>query len=246
MANWKMHKTNAEADDFLQAFIPLISNITEREIAICPPFTLLNRLAAQTAGNNLQVGAQNMFWAEKGAYTGEISAAMLKEIGCKYVLIGHSERRHVFGETDVEVNRKISAALAAGLIPVCCVGETLEDRQKQLALEVVKQQIEKALAGIDLNNAPLVIAYEPVWAIGTGINAGPDDAQEMIAFIRKQLAQQYDQATAERMAILYGGSVKSKNIADLMNEKDIDGVLVGGASLDAEEFAKIARLGKDV
>lgn len=240
-----MHKTIAEADDFLQAFIPLVSNITEREIVICSPFTILNKLAAKTAGTNLQIGAQNMFWAAKGAYTGEISAAMIKEIGCKYVILGHSERRHIFKETNLDVNRKISAALVADLIPVCCVGETLEDRQNQRALEVVKEQLEKSLTGIDLNNASLIIAYEPVWAIGTGINASQADAQEMIAFIREQLAYQYGHAIADRTSILYGGSVKSNNIAALMTQKDIDGVLVGGASLDADEFARIVRLGEN-
>lgn len=241
--NWKMNKTIQETRDFMREFIPLVKTAENREILLCVPFTVLHAVAESLAENPTKLGAQDVFWEEKGAYTGEISALMLKDSGCSYVIIGHSERRHILGEKDLDINRKIKAALEASLTPLCCVGETLQDRENNLARDVVKKQLEEAFKGIDLSKGIAVIAYEPVWAIGTGVNASTDDAQEMIAFIREQIGQKHGQPTAERIRILYGGSVNANNIAALMSQKDIDGVLVGGASLKAQEFAQIVRMG---
>lgn len=229
----------------MREFVPLINDVDSREILLCLPFTLLHTAADFLPGTSIKLGAQNVFWEEKGAYTGEVSALMLKDSGCSYVIIGHSERRHILGEKDIDINRKIKAALEAGLTPLCCVGETLQDRENHLARDVVKKQLEQAFAGIDLTKGLPVIAYEPVWAIGTGVNASTDDAQEMIAFIREQMAQKHGSTAAENTRILYGGSVNANNIASIMSQKDIDGVLVGGASLKAREFAQIARLGQN-
>jgi len=240
-----MNKTIQETRDYMREFLPLVNDINSREILLCVPFTLLPAAADFLPGSSVKLGGQDVFWEEKGAYTGEISALMLKDVGCSYVIIGHSERRHILGEKDVDINRKLKAALEAGLIPICCVGETLQERENYLARDVVKRQLEQALAGVDLSKVLPVIAYEPVWAIGTGVNASPDDAQEMIAFIREQIADRQGSGVAENTRILYGGSVNPNNIAALMSQKDIDGVLVGGASLNAREFAQIARLGQN-
>lgn len=244
-ANWKMHKSMNEARDYARAFLPLVIDETEVEIIICPAYTGLAALQAELPGHSVKLGAQNIFWEASGAYTGEISAAMLLDSGCDYVIIGHSERRHMMGESDTNINRKIKAALENSLTPIFCVGETLPERQNNMAREVVKEQIKKGLNEISLASADLVIAYEPVWAIGTGINASADDAQEMIEFIRAQLTALYGEQLAQSICILYGGSVKAENIADFMAKKDIDGALVGGASLNPNDFARIVRLGKD-
>ncbi len=245
-ANWKMHKTIAEAEDYGQRLLPLLVEGEEIEIVICPAFTSLQVLNSIMQGSSVKLGGQDLFWETNGAYTGEISAAMLLDSGCSYVIVGHSERRHIMGESDLNVNRKLKAALANSLVPIFCVGETLPERQNNMAREVVKAQINQGLSEISLRAGDLVIAYEPVWAIGTGINASADDAQEMIAFIRELLTSLYDSETAESISILYGGSVKAENIAEFMAKKDVDGALVGGASLNPNDFARIARLGKDV
>jgi len=239
-ANWKMNKTLAESAAFVREFIPLVTGREDVEIVICPPFTALQTVRDALRGTAVKLGAQNLFWEEKGAYTGEISATQLIDAGCSHVIIGHSERRQILGETDAVINWKLKAALEAGLVPILCVGETLQERENNLALELVKDQLTRDLKDIK-SVASLVIAYEPVWAIGTGVNASPDDAQEMIAFIRNYVSKLYGKETAEMVRILYGGSVKEENIAQFMAEEDVDGALVGGASLMAESMAKIVR-----
>ena len=236
-ANWKMYKTISEAEKFIQDFLPGIIGKQDVDIAICPPFTCLAGVRDSLRGSRVQLGAQDVFWEHQGAYTGEISPAMLLDLDCRYVIIGHSERRHILGETEQAIHRKLQAASTAGLIPIFCVGETLQQREKELAREVVSQQLVKGLAGLAVTE--LVVAYEPVWAIGTGINASPADAREMIVFIREYLGRIYDQDYAERVRILYGGSVKPENVAGFVSQPQIDGALVGSASLDAGDFARI-------
>lgn len=235
-----MHKTVTESLSFVKEFLPLAAGVRDIDIVICPPFTALLALSMVFENSPIKLGAQDVFWANQGAYTGEISPLMLQDLGCQYVIIGHSERRHIIEENDLIINRKISAAKQTNLTPIFCVGETLPEREKGLAREIVQQQLEKGLQ--DLTAGELVVAYEPVWAIGTGINASPADAREMTGFIREQLAILYDRTWAEGVRILYGGSVKPDNIAQFMNEPDIDGALVGGASLKAADFARIVRL----
>lgn len=245
-ANWKMHKTSSEATAYIQELLPLIDGVKGVEVLICPPFTLLHEMKRCLNGNQqVKLGAQNLFWAEKGAYTGEVSVAMLKDAGCTHVIIGHSERRHIFGEKDEDINRKINTALEAGLTPILCVGETLEQRNAKQAFAVVQKQLESGLAGLSFKPRGMVIAYEPVWAIGTGVNAQTSDAQEMLAFIRKWIRESYGDEQAEATPILYGGSVKPANVGEFMAENDIDGALVGGASLQADDFSKIVRSGSD-
>lgn len=241
-ANWKMHNTVLESVQFAKDFLPLIADIEGVEIVICPPFTSLFPLQDKLAATKVHIGAQDVFWEEKGAFTGEISPLMLASIGCTYVIVGHSERRQLLGETDVSVNRKLKAALMHGLTPILCVGETLQERKNNRAREVVKSQLDGALKDMALTGANLVIAYEPVWAIGTGVNASTDDAQEMIGFIRDYVAKMYNSEEADAVRILYGGSVKPDNIEGFMAREDIDGALVGGASLEPETLAKIVRL----
>lgn len=246
-ANWKMNKNRSETESYANDFLSLLENInaTEQEIIICPPFTCLNTLHAALQGSIVKIGGQNLFWETGGAFTGEISAPMLLDCGCSYVIVGHSERRHILNESDYNINRKVKASLAGGLIPILCVGETLQERQNDSARQVVKEQLEKALLEISFAAGNLIVAYEPVWAIGTGINASPDDAQDMIAFIRAQLTQRYDRELANATSILYGGSVKAANMNDFIRQADIDGALVGSASLDAGEFSEIVRSVKD-
>jgi triosephosphate isomerase len=239
-----MYKTVGEALDFIKEFLPLVAGVDEVDIAVCPPFTALSALSLGLKGSPLKLGAQDVFWESQGAYTGEISPAMLLDLGCQYVIIGHSERRHIMGESDLIINRKLKAVGLAGLTPIFCVGETLQERKQGLAREVVQQQLEKGLQDIPVRE--LVVAYEPVWAIGSGINASPADAREMTGFIREYLAILYDKTWAEGVLILYGGSVKPENIAQFMAEKDVDGALVGGSSLNAVDFAGIVRLNGNV
>lgn len=241
-ANWKMNNTVAESTRFADGFLPLVQDVKEVDMVICPPFTLLFPLQEKLSSTRVNLGAQDIFWEEKGAFTGEVSPAMLTDVGCSYVIIGHSERRQLMGETDVMVNRKLIAALQGGLKPILCVGETLQERKNNRAREIVKMQLDGALKDIALTGAELVIAYEPVWAIGTGVNASTDDAQEMIGFIRDYIAKLYDHNQADAIRILYGGSVKPDNIEGFMNREDIDGALVGGASLEADTLARIVRL----
>ena len=242
-ANWKMYKTIGEAEKFMNEFLPLVNGGAEVEIVICPPFTCLPALSQGTKDSRVKLGAQDIFWANQGAYTGEIAPAMLLDVNCCYVIIGHSERRQVMGESNAIINRKLKAASEAGLVPILCVGETLPEREQNLARQVVEMQLKQGL--VDVSPQELVVAYEPVWAIGTGINASPDDAREMAGFIREYLAIIKDRTWAESVRILYGGSVKPENIAQFIAEPDVDGALVGGASLDAAAFARIVRLNTD-
>jgi triosephosphate isomerase (TIM) len=241
-ANWKMNKTIAETREFLLALIPAVQGVTGVDIVIAPPFTCLSSAAEAMKGTNLQLSAQDMFWEEKGAYTGEISPLMLLDSGCKHVIIGHSERRQYFAEDDAVVNRKIRAAKKAGLGVIFCVGESLEERESGKTFEVIKREIEMGLAEVDSDN--LVVAYEPIWAIGTGRTATTEQAQDVHSFIRKILGNLYA-SKAENIRILYGGSVTPDNVDALMACNDVNGALVGGASLKPESFSKIIGFKKE-
>ena len=234
--NWKMNNTKRETLDFLSSFLPKVENITV-EMAICPPFTDLYAAAEKLKGTKVKLGAQNMHWEETGAFTGEVSPLMLKEIPCDYVIIGHSERRQYFAETDETVNKKIKSALKHNIAPIVCVGETLAQREEGITIEFVMTQVENALKDIKPEDAKkIVFAYEPIWAIGTGKTASASDAQEVIGAIRNKIEKLYNKDVAEEVRILYGGSVKPENIKELMAEADIDGALVGGASLKPDSF----------
>ncbi len=238
--NWKMFKTCPEALETARTLVSLTAGVSDVEIMIAPPFTALSGVSEITGPTGIQLGAQNLHWEKEGAYTGEVSGAMIYSAGCRYVLIGHSERRQFFGETDETVNRKIFAALDAGLKPVICVGEDESERDAEKTFSVLDKQMEKGLKGVlpdQMGSA--VIAYEPVWAIGTGKTATPEQAQEVHEYLRKILAARFDDNVAAKTRILYGGSVKPDNISLLMALPDIDGALVGGASLDPETFFKI-------
>jgi triosephosphate isomerase len=238
-ANWKMYKTTVEAEGFLERFLPSVAGVTAVDVVIAPPFTALDRVARRLAGSAVQLAAQNVGAQAEGAFTGEISARMLVDLGCRYAIVGHSERRALFGETDEIVARMTGALLAAGIRPIVCVGETLEQREAGRTFAVLASQLEGSLAAVELGQAPeLVLAYEPVWAIGTGRTATPEGAQEAHAFLRARLGERFESA-AEGIRIQYGGSVKPENVYALMAQPDIDGALVGGASLDPEAFARI-------
>ncbi|MDI6603836.1 MAG: triose-phosphate isomerase [Thermoanaerobacteraceae bacterium] len=237
--NWKMHMTPFEAQNLAKELIPLVKN-TDVEVVVIPPFVDLIDVKKIINGTNIDLGAQNMHWEEKGAFTGEISPVMLKEIGVKYVIIGHSERRQYFAETDETVNKKVLSALNHGLNPIICVGERLEERESGKAFEVVKKQTVAAFKDIEKDMVKdAVIAYEPIWAIGTGRTATSKDANDVIKVIRETIANFYDENIADMVRIQYGGSVKPDNASELMAESDIDGALVGGASLKAQDFARI-------
>lgn len=238
--NWKMFKTAKETASMIKDLVPRVKNVTGREVLICPPFTAISSAVDAAKGSNVMIGAQNMFWEDKGAFTGEIAGNMIKDLGCSHVIIGHSERRQYFGETDETVNKRIFAALKNNLTPIICIGETLAEREASQTLKIIEKQIKGGLKGMTKDQMFLsVVAYEPVWAIGTGKTATPDQAQDVHSFIRKQLSDLFDKPTADLIRILYGGSVKPDNMKDLMSRPDIDGGLVGGASLEAESFAKI-------
>jgi len=240
--NWKMFKSLDEAEAFADDFVKKVSDITDRDMLVCPPYVYIQALARAFDGTPAKVGSQNVFFEDEGAYTGEISAPMLKSIGANYVIIGHSERRQYFSETDETVNKRLFAALKAGLIPIVCVGERLEDREAGKTFAVVGTQIRQGLSGLDVAQAQtLVIAYEPVWAIGTGKTATPEMAQKVHAYIRSVVTDIFGPGLAGNMRILYGGSVKGENVDALMKQADIDGALVGGASLDAASFERIIR-----
>lgn len=243
--NWKMHKTVDEAVQLVEELKQRLEGVTDAvEVVVCPPFVALSRVAEVLQGGQIQLGAQNMFWEQKGAYTGEISPKMLLTIGCKFVILGHSERRIYFGEDNKAVNRKVKAALDHGLIPIICVGEKLEEREAGITEEVVKDHVLGALNGLSREEVQKVIfAYEPVWAIGTGRTATPEQANEVHCYIRDLLSGMFDQDLAESVRIQYGGSVKPENSAQLLGQPDIDGALVGGASLDAEAFSQIVKSG---
>lgn len=240
--NWKMHKTAGEGATLVQELNALTNSVNDVEIVVCPPFTALTAIAAVAAGTNIGLGAQNMHWEDKGAFTGEIAPGMLKDIGCTHVIIGHSERRQYFAETDQTVNNKLKAALKVGLKPIMCVGETLVDRESNATERVVGVQVKGGLEGLSADQvAGLVIAYEPIWAIGTGRTASADDANAVCAFIRRTVAEMFGKDSADSVRIQYGGSVKPDNVAELMAKPDIDGALVGGASLEAESFSKLVK-----
>ena len=236
--NWKMHKTIAEALEFVNEVKDRVNN-DKVEAVICAPFTLLKDLKQATKGTNIKIGAQNMHFEEKGSFTGEISPLMLKELDMDYVVIGHSERRQYFNETDETVNKKVLKALEVGIDPILCVGETLEEREAGNTKDVCKVQVEKALENVSKEDlAKVVIAYEPVWAIGTGKTATSEDANDVIAYIREVVANLYGEL-ANEVRIQYGGSVKPSNVAEIMNQSDIDGALVGGASLEANDYVEL-------
>ena len=230
--NWKMNNTVEESLSLIKELKSLVKEVKDKEIIVCPPFTSLSTVAKELKDSKIRLGAQNLYFEQKGAFTGEISPLMLKDICVEYVIIGHSERRHILKENDEMINKKMKSALANDLKPIFCVGETLKQRETGKTKDIVKGQITKGLAGIkDIRN--IIIAYEPVWAIGTGKNATPGQAEEVHLFIRKLIKA--------KIPILYGGSVNPKNIKDLISQKDIDGVLVGGASLNAKDFSQIVK-----
>jgi len=235
--NWKMNKTASETAALIEGIKKETANAGNVEVVVCPPFTGLKDAAAACAGSHVKLGAQNVHWEASGAYTGEVSAEMLKDLGVTHVIIGHSERRQYFGETDATVNKRTRAALAAGLVPIVCVGETLEERDVGKMDEVVVRQVKLALTDLDVGK--VVIAYEPVWAIGTGRTATPAQAQEAHALIRRTLAEIAGGAVANSVRIQYGGSMKPDNAKELMSQPDIDGGLIGGAALNADSFAAI-------
>jgi triosephosphate isomerase len=240
--NWKMNKTTVEARDLVGKLIPLIGGIKERDIVFAPPFTALQTVAEMIKGTGIALSAQNLHWEDKGAFTGEISAEMLLDLGCKYVIIGHSERRQFFGETDETVNRKLRQALNKGLHPIVCVGETLKEREAGTTNGVIERQVAGALQRITATEMEKVtMAYEPVWAIGTGKTATPDQANEIHSFIRGKVQVSYGKEVAGSLRIQYGGSVTPENVSALMAMPDIDGALVGGASLKPESFAALVK-----
>jgi triosephosphate isomerase len=242
-ANWKMNMTVAETESYLTAFRLEVEDVTGVEIVIAPPFTALAKLSELLGGSQrIRLGAQNFYHEKPGAYTGEISAGMLRELFVRYVIVGHSERRQIFGETDELINKKVLAAHASELKPILCVGETLQEREAGKEKTVLETQLKGGLAGVSADDLlETVIAYEPVWAIGTGVNASPDQAQDAHAHARAVIASLYDSATANKVRIQYGGSVKPANAAALMAKPDIDGALVGGASLEPRGFAEIVK-----
>ena len=240
VANWKMNKTVDESVGFVDGFIPLVSGVEDVDIALAPPFISLVPVSGALKGSSVALAAQNMHWEEAGAYTGEVSHAMLRDAGCRYVILGHSERRQYFGEGDGEVSRKVQAALQEGITPILCVGETLGEREYGKTFDTVGGQINGALADVMLESGQdLVLAYEPVWAIGTGKTASPEEAQEVHSFARNQLSEILGNNIAGSIRILYGGSVKPENAGVLMSMADIDGALVGGASMEPDSFAGI-------
>jgi len=236
--NWKMYKSIAEARTFIKSLRSALGPISNRQVVVCPPFTELTTVAEELKGSPIALGAQNAHWEKQGAFTGEISVGMVAETGCQFVIVGHSERRQYFSETDATVQKRMQAVIAGGLTPIVCIGETLQERESNQTFAVIERQIKIGLANI-ARPSEIVIAYEPVWAIGTGKTATPEQAQEVHAFVRQQISALYGEPAAQAMRILYGGSVKPENIAALMQQPDIDGGLVGGACLDADSFAKI-------
>lgn len=243
--NWKLHKTVAEALELAEALKKDLAGVGDADIVVAPVFTGLAKVAEALAGSNIVLAAQNCYPEKDGAFTGEVSPFLLKDAGCRYVIVGHSERRHLFGETDSFINRKIKAVLGEQMEAIFCIGETLEEREAGRTFEVLGRQLRMGLEGLtDRDLKRVIVAYEPVWAIGTGRTATPGQAQEAHAFIRKTLAEVYGRPAAQWTRILYGGSVKPDNVDDLMAQPDLDGALVGGASLEAADFARIARFAR--
>jgi triosephosphate isomerase len=242
--NWKLYKTNNEAVDLVTRLVPLVNKNRDVDIVVAPVFTSLISVKGAIAGSNIMLSAQDCYWEEEGAYTGEVSPKLLKDAGCSHVIIGHSERRQFFGETDETVNKKIITAINAGLTVLFCVGETLAERESGNTFDVLNAQVINGLSGITGGQLmSIIIAYEPVWAIGTGKTATDEQAQEAHAFIRSVVSKLYNKTAGNKIRILYGGSVKPENIKGLMNQPDVDGALVGGASLKAESFSAIANFG---
>ena len=238
--NWKMTQNRASAVALAEGVAKAAKTIEGVDMAVCPPSCYLDAVGKAIAGSNVALGAQNMYHEKEGAFTGEISASMLCDLGCKYVILGHSERRHVLGETDAAINKKVHAALAAGLTPIVCVGELLAEREAGRTLDVIRRQFDGSLAGLSAEQmTKSVIAYEPVWAIGTGKVATPRQAEEVHLDLRKIMAERYNQSVADKVRIQYGGSVKPDNAADLLRQPNIDGALVGGASLKVDQFLGI-------
>lgn len=238
--NWKMHKTSSEGVTLVQELAKLTADAKNVDIVVCPPFTTLVAVANALNNTNIHMGAQNMHFEKKGAFTGEVTAEMLRDVCCEYVLVGHSERRQYFAETDETVNKKVKAALDGKLIPIMCCGESLEERQGGTTEAVVGAQVKAGLAGLSNEEVEkVVIAYEPIWAIGTGKTASFEQAEEVCAHIRKTVAEKFNQAAADSIRIQYGGSVKPATIKDLMKQPNVDGALVGGASLKAKDFSEI-------
>ncbi|MBP7088216.1 MAG: triose-phosphate isomerase [Candidatus Omnitrophica bacterium] len=240
--NWKMYKTNQEALELVNGLKRELADLDGADIVVCPPFTALSDVSDLLIDSNIKLGAQNLYWQEEGAFTGEISPVMLKDIGCQYVIIGHSERRKYFLESDEEINKKIKAAIKNDLIPIFCLGETLQEREDNKTISIVEKQLKTGLAGLEEDSInKIIIAYEPVWAIGTGKTATPQIAQEVHQFIRSWIAKNISSLAAENLKILYGGSVKPSNAKDLIKQPDIDGALVGGASLEISSFVEIIK-----
>jgi triosephosphate isomerase len=242
--NWKMNTDVHSSVKLAEGVVSGCKDVagSKVDVAVCPPFVYLQQVGKALQSSHIALGSQDIYFEQKGAFTGEISAAMLKDVGCAYALCGHSERRHVIGETDELINKKVHAAILGGLLPILCVGELLDERKANKTDEVVTRQMKKGLAGLIAEKMSAVtIAYEPVWAIGTGLTATPQQAQEVHALIRKLVAQMYDRKIADAIRIQYGGSVKPDNAGELMSQEDVDGLLVGGASLKAEDFVAIVK-----
>ncbi len=240
--NWKMNKTNSEAKNLVEGLVKELQGIDSIDIVVCPPFTALSDVQEIIKDTNISLGAQNMYFEEKGAFTGEISPIMLKDVGCKYVILGHSERRGIFGEKSDLIEKKVISAFSHDLIPILCVGETLEEREQGETFKVVESELRNELKALSKEQMKqIVIAYEPIWAIGTGKSATSSDAKEVIDFIRDILKDMFDEELKESVRILYGGSVKPDNISSFMEEETIDGALVGGASLKVDSFSAIVR-----
>ena len=238
--NWKMNKTVDEAVSIAVALKRRFYTFSEADVVICPPFTALSKVHDQIVDSSIMLGAQDMYWEESGAFTGEVSPGMLKDVGCRYIIVGHSERRVIFGETDEDVNKKLKVVLRHGMVPIMCIGEKLEERDNGMTFEVLEKQLSRGLKNITKEEiARIVIAYEPVWAIGTGRTATPQQAQEAHKYIRDLIERSCDRETGSKIRIQYGGSVKPDNIAQLMAQEDVDGALVGGASLDVHSFTEI-------
>jgi len=241
--NWKLHKTVPEAEELAREIKERLGDFEGGDLLICPPFTALSPVAQVVAGSSIALGGQDLFWEEEGAYTGAVSGAMLKSAGCRYVIVGHSERRQIFGDGNETVNRKLKAALRSGLSPILCVGEPLEKREQKVTKEFLRKQLNGSLQGLSGEEiSKLILAYEPIWAIGTGRTATPALAQETHFFLRQLLEAGFSPALARSLRILYGGSVKPENARALIIKEDIDGFLIGGASLKADSFAEIAQV----
>jgi len=241
--NWKMHKTVKESIEFALEFKERIGDVNDRDVVIAPPFVSLFPMFDILKDSNVKLSAQNMYFEEQGAFTGEISPIMVEESGCKFVILGHSERRHIFGETDEIINKKVLSAVSHRLIPILCVGETLEDRENRRTFDIVGEQLARGLYGINFS-ADFVVAYEPVWAIGTGRTATPEIAEEVHGYLRNKITEIFGKDKGDNVRILYGGSVKPENVEGLMAMENIDGALVGGASLKVDSFEKIIKFGR--